>query len=356
VNRGAIERRRPIPLGRCGKRAPEPAPAAALESNMRYHIAPLFCRPWTLNGITPRLIESHYENNYGDALHRLNAVTEELEALDPATTPAHVVSRLKQEEMAALNSTLLHELYFASLGGDGRAVPEAMASTLVRDFGSVDRWRREFTALAKALATGAGWALLTWLPRDQRLINQSVSDASQGLAGGIPILALDMYEHAYQIDFGINAPAYVAAFMRNIDWSAVVGRHEDAVAVKPPRPLEQKQFGDLPAITVDEVKAMLEQGVPVQVIDTRPRHYSTRAQDIMEGATWRDPERVDDWIGELSKNAPVVTFCVYGFHIGCETAATLRKAGFDAHYMAGGHYAWKAIKGPVKLFEPEALA
>jgi Fe-Mn family superoxide dismutase len=323
---------------------------------MRYHIAPLFCRPWTLNGITPRLIESHYENNYGDALHRLNAVTEELEALDPATTPAHVVSRLKQEEMAALNSTLLHELYFASLGGDGRAVPEAMASALIRDFGSVDRWRREFTALANALATGAGWALLTWLPRDQRLINQSVSDASQGLAGGIPILALDMYEHAYQIDFGTNAAAYVAAFMRNIDWSAVVGRYEDAVTVKPPRPLVQKQFGDLPAITVDEVKAMLEQGVPVQVIDTRPRHYSTRAQDIMEGATWRDPERVDDWIGELSKNAPVVTFCVYGFHIGCETAATLRKAGFDARYMAGGHYAWKAIKGPVKLFEPEALA
>jgi Fe-Mn family superoxide dismutase len=323
---------------------------------MRYHIAPLFCRPWTLNGITPRLIESHYENNYGGALHRLNAVTEELEALDPATAPAHVVSRLKQEEMATLNSTLLHELYFASLGGDGRAVPEAMASALIRDFGSVDRWRREFTALANALATGAGWALLTWLPRNQRLINESVSDASQGLAGGIPILALDMYEHAYQIDFGTNAPAYVAAFMRNIDWGAVVGRYEDAVAVKPPRPLEQKQFGDLPAITVDEVKTMLEQGVPVQVIDTRPRHYSTRAQDIMEGATWRDPERVDEWIGELSKNAPVVTFCVYGFHIGCETAATLRKAGFDARYMAGGHYAWKAIKAPVKLFEPQALA
>jgi Fe-Mn family superoxide dismutase len=76
----------------------------------------------------------------------------------------------------------------------------------------------------------------------------------------------------------------------------------------------------------------------------------------MEGATWRDPERVDEWIGELTKTAPVVTFCVYGFHIGCETAATLRKAGFDARYMAGGHYAWKAIKGPVKLFEPAALS
>lgn len=88
---------------------------------MRYQIAPLFCRPWTLLGITPRLIESHYENNYGGAFTRLNAISEELEALDPATTPAHVIRRLKQDEAAALNSLALHELYFASLGGDGRA-------------------------------------------------------------------------------------------------------------------------------------------------------------------------------------------------------------------------------------------
>jgi Fe-Mn family superoxide dismutase len=56
-------------------------------------------------------------------------------------------------------------------------------------------------------------------------------------------------------------------------------------------------------------------------------------------------------MGELSKSEPVVTFCVYGFHIGCETAVTLRKAGFDARYMAGGHYAWKAAKGAVKLLD-----
>jgi Fe-Mn family superoxide dismutase len=324
--------------------------------NMRYQIAPLFVRPWTINGMTPRLIESHYENNYGGAFARLNAIADELAALDPEKTPAHVIGRLKQEEMAALNSTLLHELYFASLGGDGRAVPETMASALARDFGSVSRWRQEFTALANALANGSGWVLLTWLPRDERLINQSVSETSEGIAGGIPILALDMYEHAYQIDFGTNAAAYVATFMRNIEWNAVAGRYEDATAVKPPRPLVQKEFGDLPSVTIDEVKAMLQSGEPVQVIDTRPRHYTTRAQDIVEGAVWRDPERVDDWIGELSKETPVVTFCVYGFHIGCQTAATLRKAGFDARYMAGGHYGWKAAQGPVKPFDPAALS
>jgi superoxide dismutase, Fe-Mn family len=105
----------------------------------------------------------------------------------------------------------------------------------------------------------------------------------------------------------------------------------------------------LPSVTVEEVKAMLESDVPVQIIDSRPRQYTARtAADIMEGAVWRDPERLDDWIGELDKEQPVVTYCVYGFHIGCETAITLRKAGFDARYMAGGHYAWKAAGGKVR--------
>ena len=318
---------------------------------MRYQLAPLFCRPWALNGISPRLIESHYENNYGGALNRLNALTEELELLDPATTPAHVLGRLKREESAALNSTLLHELYFASLGGDGRAVPDEMADALIRDFGSVDRWRQEFIALASGLANDTGWAVLTYVPRDGRLINQTASDHRQSIAGGIPILAIDMYEHAYHLDFGANAEAYIATFMRNIEWNAVQGRYEDALTVPPPRKLVQKQFGDVPAISVEEVAAMLKAGTPVQIIDARPRHYTTKSQDIMDGAVWRDPERLDEWIGELSKTEPVVTYCVYGFHIGCETAITLRKAGFDARYMAGGHYAWKAIKGPVKLLQ-----
>jgi len=162
---------------------------------MRYKIAPLFCRPWTLNGISPRLIESHYENDYGNALSSLNAITAELEALDPATTAAAVINRLKRDEAALLNSTLLHELYFASLGGDGRTLPEPMAQAIARDFGSVKRWRDEFIALAYGLAGSSGWVLLTYVPRDARLINH-IAGHDQSLAGSIPILALDMYEHA----------------------------------------------------------------------------------------------------------------------------------------------------------------
>src|SRR5258708_16043498 len=143
---------------------------------MKYTIAPLFCRPWTLNGITPRLIESHYENNYGGALNRLNALTEELEALDPATTPASAISRLKRDQSIALNSTLLHELYFASLGGHGRVLPDLIAAAIARDFGSVDRWRAEVVALANAPACGSRWGLLTYLPRHSRVINPRASD------------------------------------------------------------------------------------------------------------------------------------------------------------------------------------
>src|SRR5882724_2138783 len=321
---------------------------------MQYTLAPLHCRPWTLNGMTPRLIESHYEGNYGSALRRLNAITCELEALDPDTAPAGAINRLKRDEAIALNSTLLHELYFACLGGDGRSVPEPLAAALSRDFGSVDRWRKEFMALANGLAGGSGWVLLTWVPRDGRLLNQIGADHSQNTAGGVPILAIDMYEHAYHLDFGTNAQAYVATFMRNIDWNAVLGRFEDATKVAPPRPLEQKEFAGVPAVTPEEVKAMLDKGEEVQIIDARPRHYTTKSTEIMEGAVWRDPERLDDWIDELSKEKPVVTYCVYGFHIGCQTAIALRQAGFDARYMAGGHYGWKALGGKVRLLDADS--
>jgi Fe-Mn family superoxide dismutase len=328
---------------------------------MRYKLAPIFCRPWLLNGLLARLIESHYETNYGGALRRLNAITEKLESIDFTKTPGYVINGLKREELTALNSLLLHELYFASLGvapvAKGRNIPRptaALAEALARDFGSFERWRDEFVAMGNALAGGSGWVLLAYLPRERRLINQYASEYTPGIAGAIPILALDMYEHAYHLDFGTNARAYIDTFIKNIDWEAAQGRHEDAAKVEPPRPLVQEEFGDLPGVDVEEVKALLEAGKPVQIIDARPRHSMSRQQDIMAGAIWRDPDLVQEWAGELSKSEPVVVFCVYGFHVGCKTAIMLREAGFDAKYMKGGHSAWKAIGGATKPIAEES--
>jgi superoxide dismutase, Fe-Mn family len=208
--------------------------------------------------------------------------------------------------------------------------------------------------MGNALAGGAGWVLLVYVPRSGRLINQYASEHTPAIVGGIPVLALDMYEHAYHIDFGANARAYINAFIKNIDWKAAQGRHEDAAKVEPPRPLVQEEFGDLPGVSVEEVKAMLDTGEPVQIVDARPRHTMSRQQDIMDGATWRDPDLVQEWSGELSKSDPVVVFCVYGFHVGCKTAIELREAGFDAKYMKGGHSAWKAIGGAIKPIAEES--
>ena len=315
---------------------------------MRYALKQIQCRPWTLNGLSIDLIESHYENNYGGALRWLNAITEQLESLDFERTPNYVLNGLKREELIALNSTLLHELYFASLGGEGQPT-RGMSEILARDFGSLERWRAEFRAMGYALGGGSGWVLLTYVPRDRRLINQYASEHSQAIASGIPILALDMYEHAYHMDFGANAKAYVDTFLRNVDWPGLEARYEDALKAEPPRSVAQPEFGDVPGISVEEVKAMMDAGQPIQVIDVRPRHSLSRQQDIAEGIRWRDPDQLQDWIGEISKSDPVVVYCAYGFHVGCKTAIKLKEAGFDAKYMNSGHSGWKAVGHPMRF-------
>jgi superoxide dismutase, Fe-Mn family len=185
---------------------------------MPYRMKPLACDPTKIKGMSERLIVSHYENNYGGAVKRLNLIEENLAELDYAKAPVFVINGLKREELIAMNSMILHELFFDGLG-DRSAPGRRLGEALTRDFGSIDRWRSEFVGMGKALAGGSGWVLLSWSPRDGRLINQWASDHCHSLAGGTPILALDMYEHSYHMDFGAKAASYVDAFMDVVRWS-----------------------------------------------------------------------------------------------------------------------------------------
>jgi len=187
---------------------------------MAYVVKPLSCDPKRLKGLSEKLIVSHYENNYGGAVSRLNAITAQLAALDVATAPVFVLNGLKREELIATNSMILHELSFDSLGTEGEP-DNVLREALSRDFGSMERWRAEFVAMGKALGGGSGWVLLMYSPRDAHLVNQWAADHTCSLAGGTPILALDMYEHAYHLDYGASAAAYVDAFMQNIRWEHV---------------------------------------------------------------------------------------------------------------------------------------
>jgi len=197
---------------------------------MDYQIQPLTLTLDKLNGLSQKLLASHHENNYSGAVKRLNAIRKQLESLDWGASPVFLINGLKREELIAANSAWLHELYFDSLGGNGQIGPQGLATVIERDFGSFDKWRAEFSALAKAMGGGSGWALLSWSSREGRLINHWAADHTHLLAGATPVLALDMYEHAYHMDFGAKAAAYVDAFMANIDWNRAAQRFTATVA------------------------------------------------------------------------------------------------------------------------------
>ena len=318
---------------------------------MRQHIAPIPCRPWTLNGLSERMIVSHYENNYGTAVRTLNSIRDELDATDLAAAPGTRIRSLKREELVAMGSVVLHELYFGSLGGDGK-INAPMAGKLEEQFGAVDSWRREFVAVAQAMRGGSGWVLLSYSRRDRRLYNQIGFDHTQAIVDAAPILALDMYEHAYHIDFGANATAYIDAFMRNIDWAVVGERMLEASGNGVSKPATGA--GEpLPSISIEELSQEFAKRGEIQVLDARPKHYFSRNTDMMRGAVWHDPMRVDEWSKELKAEAPVFVYCAYGFHIGCEVTAALRERGFDAKYIRGGLAAWYAAGGERALKSSE---
>ncbi len=185
---------------------------------MPYEIKPLSCNPGAIAGMSERIIVSHHENNYGGAVKRLNAIETQLAELDWTIAPIFVINGLKREQMVAMNSMLLHEVFFDSLGAS--QADENLTAQIGKGFGGHDQWAAQFAAMGKALAGGSGWVLLAWLPRDGKLVNTWAADHTNNIAGATPLLALDMYEHSYHMDFGAKAGAYVDAFMSNLNMAA----------------------------------------------------------------------------------------------------------------------------------------
>ncbi|HEY8880242.1 MAG TPA: Fe-Mn family superoxide dismutase [Roseateles sp.] len=290
---------------------------------MDLQIHPLPFDATRLRGLSERLIVSHHRNNYAGAAKRLNAIRAQLAGTSFAQAPGFQLNGLKREELIATNSVLLHELYFAGLGGDGVTMAPAMKLALDANFGSFERWREEFVACAKALGGGSGWMLLVFQPREGTLVNQWASDHTHGIAGGVPLLALDMYEHAYHLDHGAAAGAYVDAFMDNIAWDGVYERYQAAVHAAS-EPL---------AADADALPGAL-------LLDVRRQGAFAQAASVIPGARWCDPADVGAWATELPADQPVVVYCVYGHEVGRATALRLRAAGRHARFLRGGIDGW----------------
>jgi Fe-Mn family superoxide dismutase len=320
-------------------------------------VRPLLLKPQWMNGLSERLLVSHYVNNYGGAVRRLNAIRAWLATMDWACTPAFEINGLKREELIAAGSVILHEIYFESLGGfgdnppTGRTEPPAgLSQALERDFGSVTAWHTEFT-MAKALAGGSGWVILAWSERFGRLINQWAADHAHALAGATPILALDMYEHAYHLDFGAKAAAYVDQVMANLNWERIGARHRLAIG----EPLgEDKLFLPFGApapeearISAEDLKAALENDDdrrPV-LLDLCQRRDLPRRTDMLASASMHAPAALPHWVEKLPRGRPIVVYCICGFQVSGTAVRELRQRGYDARALVGGITAWHAIGG-----------
>jgi Fe-Mn family superoxide dismutase len=180
-----------------------------------------------LKGISEKLIVSHHENNYGGALRNLNKVEAALAAITK-DSPPFVVAGLKERELTFSNSVTLHELYFANLGGDGKSAGE-VAKALGEAYGTLGRWEEEFRATGASLGGGSGWVILDFDLRERSLRSRWSGNHTQTSAFTVPLLVMDMYEHAYQMDYGAAAAKYIDAFFENIHWEEVERRFARAV-------------------------------------------------------------------------------------------------------------------------------
>jgi len=186
---------------------------------------PLPFDPSKLMGLSEKLIRSHWENNYIGSVKTLNMISERLAAaMKDAELPPVVYGGLKREELHRVGSVILHEHYFANLGGDGKAAGDILTA-IKKAYGSYEAWGAEFRRTAMSLAGGSGWCVLTYNVLTNELRNQWAWDHMHGAIGGIPLLALDMYEHSYHMDYGSAAAKYVDAFMRNVNWEEVERRY-----------------------------------------------------------------------------------------------------------------------------------
>jgi Fe-Mn family superoxide dismutase len=192
----------------------------------KHELVPLPFDPTKLRGLSERLLVSHHDNNYAGALKNLNKLEEQL-ATVTKDTPGFVVAGLKERELTFTNSLILHEHYFGNLGGDGKAGGE-IQQALSESFGGFGRFEELFRATGMSLAGGSGWTILDYSFQAGDLRIYWAGNHTQSVAFGAPLLVLDMYEHAYAIDYGAAAAQYVDAFVANVQWDEVSRRYERA--------------------------------------------------------------------------------------------------------------------------------
>jgi superoxide dismutase, Fe-Mn family len=184
-----------------------------------------------LKGISLRTQEEHYEL-YKGYVAKTNEIQKKLDTVDRSTANQIFsdLRSLRVDLSFAIGGVKNHELYFAHLGGDGGSPGPKTAERIARDFPSFDAWLADFKASGLA---ARGWVWLA-LDHDLNTLTTVVGDAQNTfpLWNATPILAMDVYEHAYWLDYGRARAKYIEAFFANLDWGVVERNLERALAMQ----------------------------------------------------------------------------------------------------------------------------
>jgi len=181
-----------------------------------------------LTGISEKTVSIHHDKLYAGYVSKANEIADKLtklteEQLAAANQTYSDLRALKDGETFATNGVYLHEAYFDILGGDGKPAGK-IVDRLAMDFGSFEKFQALFTACGMA---ARGWVVLCWDLHEQALRVYSGDAHNQGgVWGCLPLLALDVYEHAYFIDFGSDRKAYLEAWWKNLDWKKIDARFQ----------------------------------------------------------------------------------------------------------------------------------
>lgn len=182
-----------------------------------------------LKGISAKTNAIHHGKLYTGYVNKRNEVEEKQKEIDLASAN-QVYSAwrgLKEGETFAANGMILHEIFFSVLGGNGNPEGTTIKEVIERQWGSWDRFVKEFTATGLA---ARGWAILAFDPSDHKLHIYAADAQNQGgVWGSTPLLPCDVYEHAYFLDFGADRKAYLTAFLENVDWGKVGERYKKLI-------------------------------------------------------------------------------------------------------------------------------
>ncbi|MEK7146633.1 MAG: Fe-Mn family superoxide dismutase [Patescibacteria group bacterium] len=167
-------------------------------------------------GLSLKMIQEHFKL-YQGYVKKTNEIQEKINVADKSEANGvySYIGELKRQETFTVNGMKLHEVYFGHLSGDGQPKGE-LVKMIEKDFDSLDGWKEDMVATA---ISARGWAVLAFDLKDNRLHNYGADSHNLGAVwGAIPVIVLDVYEHAYFMDYGVNRKDYLNAFFKNLDW------------------------------------------------------------------------------------------------------------------------------------------